>query len=217
MTKQNCLVDETGQQFPKVSTNHNVILFKTGPKRLALEKKAGWVLHKKTVEAEQVTVKLRNLRDLGVGTNHVENRELKLRGELKGVDVGRRVKSIVNSMTEKIQDATQVANEVRGRRDSWRKEVEESEVFESGKVEKMIRNLKIKSTSYREKIKKKNHKSVTHLAEKWKSKEVPKTNKIPEMVEFMGLSVMGEVDDKGGTIPQNRGEGGGGQTPPPRG
>ena len=88
-------------------------------------------------------------------------------------------------------------------------------MFESGKVEKMIKSLKIKSTSYREKIKKKNQKSVTHLAEKWKSREVPKNEKIPEMVEFMGLSVMSEVDDKGGTIPQNRGEGGG-QTPPSR-
>ena len=98
-----------------------------------------------------MTVKLRNLRDMGVGTNHIENRELKLRGELKGVDVGRRVKSIVNCMTEKIQDATQVANDVRGRRDSWRTEVEESEVFESGKVEKMIKSLKVTSASYREK------------------------------------------------------------------
>ena len=96
----------------------------TGPKRLAQEKKAGWMLHKKTVEAEQVTKKLRNLRDLGVGTNHIEFKESKLRGELKGVDVGRRVKSIVESMNMEIRDAISVADEVRGRRDSWRKEVE---------------------------------------------------------------------------------------------
>ena len=108
----------------------------------------------------------------------------------------------------KISDAISVADEVRGRRDSWRKEVENDKVFENGKVEKIIRNLKVKSTSYREKVKKRNQKSVTHLVEKWKSKEVPKTGKIPEMVEYMGLSVMSEVDDKGGTIPQNRRKGG---------
>ena len=91
MTKQNCLVDEKGHPFPTVSTNQNQSIYTTGPRRLAQEKKAGWQLHKKTVEAEQVTRKLRNLRDLGVGTNHIESKESKLRGELKGVDVGRRV------------------------------------------------------------------------------------------------------------------------------
>ena len=126
-----------------------------------------------------MTKKLRNLRDLGVGTNHIEFKESKLRGELKGVDVGRRVKSIVESMNMKIRDAISVADEVRGRRDSWRKEVENDEVFENGKVEKMVRNLKVKSASYREKVKKKNQKSVTHLVEKWKSKETPKTEKNP--------------------------------------
>ena len=215
MTKQNCLVDDKGRPFPIVSTNQNQLNYTTGPRRLAQEKKAGWQLHKKTVEAEQVTRKLRNLRDLGVGTNHIESKESKLRGELKGVDVGRRVKSIIESMNMKISDASQIADEVRGRRDSWRKEIEEDEVFETGKVEKMIRNLKVKSASYREKVKKKNQKSVTHLVEKWKGKEVPKTGKIPEMVEYMGRSVMSEVDDTGGDNPTKQKEGGG-HNPPPR-
>ena len=30
MTKQNCLVDEKGHQFPTVSTNQNVIILNTG-------------------------------------------------------------------------------------------------------------------------------------------------------------------------------------------
>ena len=213
MTKTNCLVDDKGHQTPKIVSTTNQLSDMTGPRRLAQEKKAGWMLHKKTVEAEQVTKKLRNLRDLGVGTNHIECKESKLRGELKGVDVGRRVKSIIESMNMKISDAISVADEVRGRRDSWRKEVENDEVFENGKVEKIIRNLKVKSTSYREKVKKRNQKSFTHLVEKWKSKEVPKTGKIPEMVEYMGLSVMSEVDDTGGQYPQT--EGWGGHTPPP--
>merc|ERR1712215_667902 len=123
-------------------------------------------------------------RDLGVGTNHIVFRESKLRGELKEVDVGQRVKSIVESMNLKIRDSISMADVVRGR-DSWRKEIENDDVFENGKVEKMVRNLKVKSASYKEKVKKKNQKSVTHLVEKWKSKEVPKTGKIPEMVEYM--------------------------------
>ena len=70
MTKTNCLVDDKGHPTPIVSTkNQNQLNYMTGPRRLAQEKKAGGMLNKKTVEAEQETKKLRNLRDLGEKRN----------------------------------------------------------------------------------------------------------------------------------------------------
>ena len=63
--------------------------------------------------------------------------------------MGRRVKTIVDSINMKIRDSEMVAQIGRGRRDSWRNAIEDDEVFETGKVEKMVRKLKVKSASYR--------------------------------------------------------------------
>ena len=51
--------------------------------------------------AEQATKKLRSLRKSGVGTNHLEYRDLKLRGELRsGVDMGHGINRIKEALSE---------------------------------------------------------------------------------------------------------------------
>ena len=118
-----------------------------------MEKETGWKLHKKTVSAEQATVNLRNLRKSGVGTNHLEHRGLKLRGELKsGVDKGRSVNRIIEALNDKIKDSEINSSKWRSMRTSWRRDMENSEVFEKGKVKNLIKDMQMRASTFREKI-----------------------------------------------------------------
>ena len=69
--------------------------------KFASKKETGWKLHRRTVLAEQATKKIRSLRKSGVGTNHLEYRDLKLRGELRsGVDMGHGINRIKEALSE---------------------------------------------------------------------------------------------------------------------
>ena len=86
----------------------------------AKEKAVGWKLHKKTAVAEQATKKLRDLRNSGVGTNSLENWDLKFRGEYRsGVDNGRRVNRIIEALNDKIKDSEIISSKWRSMRTSW--------------------------------------------------------------------------------------------------
>ena len=69
--------------------------------------------------------------------------------------------------------------------------MENSEVFEKGKVKKMIKEIKVRTSSLREKTRVKNVKSVNHLIKKWKveSKDDSERSR-PEIEGFENLSVL---------------------------
>ena len=171
--EQKCCVSDMGRLIPQIKSTTTT---KTKPTdsslEFAKEKAAGWKLHKKSVLAEQAVIKLRELRKSGVGTNHLENWDLKLRGELKsGVDKGRRVNRIIEALNDKIKDSELYSSKCRSMRTSWRNNVENSEVFEKGKVKNMINVLQRRTSILREKTITKNTNSVAHLVKKWKKKQ----------------------------------------------
>ena len=143
--EQICLVSDMGHLIPQIkSTTTTKTNLTDSSLEFALEKETGWKLHKKTISAEQATVKLRNLRKSGVGTNHLENRDLKLRGELRsGVDKGRSVNRIIEALKDKIKDSEISSSKWRSMRTSWRRDMENSEVFEKGKVKNLINVLQL--------------------------------------------------------------------------
>ena len=170
--KQICLASDMGRLIPKIRSTTTSKLSNSTDSRseFALEKETGWKLHRRTVLAEQATKKLRSLRKSGVGTNHLEYRDLKLRGELRsGVDMGRGINRIKEALSDKIKDSERYSSKLRSIRTSWRSGIENSEVFEKGKVNKMIKDIKMRTSSLREKTIVKNVKSVNHLIKKWKS------------------------------------------------
>ena len=144
--EQICLVSDMGRLIPQFrNTTTSKILSNSTDSNLefALEKETGWKLHRRTVLAEQATKKLRSLRMSGVGTNHLEYRDLKLRGELRsGVDMGRGINRIKEALSDKIKDSEINSSKWRSIRTSWRRDIENSEIFEKGKVKKMIKNCK---------------------------------------------------------------------------
>ena len=154
--EQICLVSDMGHLIPKIrSTTTSKILSNStdSSSEFALEKETGWNLHRKMVLAEQTTVKLRNLRKSGVGTNHLEFRDLKLRGELRsGVDKGRGVKRIIEALNDKIKDSEINSSKWRSMRTSWRRDMENSEVFEKGKVKNLIKDMQMRASTFREKM-----------------------------------------------------------------
>ena len=161
--KQICLDSDMGGLIPKIRSTTTSKLSNSTDSRseFALEKETGWKLHRKTVLAEQVTMKLRSLRKSGVGTNHLEHRDLKLRGELKsGVDKGRSVNRIIEALNDKIKDSEINSSKWRSMRTSWRRDMENSEVFEKGKVKNMIKDMKMRASTLREKTIIKSVKSV---------------------------------------------------------
>ena len=101
-----------------------------------------------------------SLRKSGVGTNHLEYRDLKLRSV---VDMGRGINRIKEALSDKIKDSEMNSSNWRSIRTSWRRDIENSEVFEKGKVKKMIKDIKMRASSFRENTIVKNVKSVTHL------------------------------------------------------
>ena len=125
----------------------------------ALEKAAGWKLHKKAVLAEQVTIKLRELKRLGVGTNS------------SGVDRGRSVNRIIEALKDKIKDSEISSSKWRSMRTSWRRDMENSEVFEKGKVKNLIKDMQMRASALRDKTITKNTKSVTHLVKKMERRQ----------------------------------------------
>ena len=136
--EQICLVSDMGRLIPQIKSTTTPKSNSTDSSlEFALEKETGWKLHKKTVFAEQTTIKLRNLRKSGVGTNHLEHRDLKLRGELRsGVDKGRGINRIIEAPSDKIKDSEINSSKWRSIRTSWRRDMENSEVFEKGKVKR---------------------------------------------------------------------------------
>ena len=169
--KQICLDSDMGRLIPKIRSTTTSKLSNSTDSRseFALEKETGWKLHRKTVLAEQATKKLRSLRMSGVGTHHLEYRDIKLRGKLRsGVDMGRGINRIKEALSDKIKDSERNSSKLRSNRDSRRRDMENSEVFEKGKVNKMIKDIKMRSLSLREKTIVKNVKSVNHLIKKWK-------------------------------------------------
>ena len=170
--KKICLVSDMGHLIPQIkSTTTSKILSNSTDSSLefALEKETGWKLHRKAVLAEQTTVKLRNLRKSGVGTNHLEHRDLKLRGELRsGVDRGLGINRIIEALNDKIKDSEINSSKWRSMRTSWRRDMENSEMFEKGKVKNMIKDMKMRASTFREKTIIQNAKSVTYLVKKWK-------------------------------------------------
>ena len=126
--EQKCCVSDMGHLIPQIkSTTTTKTKLTDSSLEFALEKAAGWKLHKKAVLAEQATIKLRELKRLGVGTNHLEFRELRLRGELRsGVDKGRSVNRIIEALKDKIKDSEIYSSKWRSMRTSWRKDMENS-------------------------------------------------------------------------------------------
>ena len=171
--EQICLVSDMGHLIPQIKSTTTPKSNSTDSSlEFALEKAAGWKLHKKVVSAEQATVKLRNLRKSGVGTNHLEHRDLKLRGELKsGVDKGQSVNRIIEALNDKIKDSELYSSKCRSMRTSWRKNVENSEVFEKGKVKNMINVLQRRTSILREKTITKKHQLSCSLSKKMERKQ----------------------------------------------
>ena len=130
--EQICLVSDMGHLIPQIKSTTTPKSNSTDSSlEFALEKETGWKLHRKTVLAEQATKKLRSLRKSGVGTNHLEYRDLKLRGELRsGVDMGRGINRIKEALSDKIKDSERNSSKLRSNRDSWRRDMENSEVKE---------------------------------------------------------------------------------------
>ena len=108
---------------------------------LANEEKTGRKLYLDTVKAEQRSKFLRRLSILGVGTNRIEENQIKSRKELVK-DTGRRVNDIVQEMEMKTNDACKDASRKRWRRDNWRNGMETSDEYSKSKVQKIIRRLK---------------------------------------------------------------------------
>ena len=69
--------------------------------------------------------------------------------------------------------------------------MENSEVFEEGKVKKMINVLQMRASTLREKTITKNTMSVTQIVKKWKENSKDDSERVrPELEGFEGLSVM---------------------------
>ena len=69
--------------------------------------------------------------------------------------------------------------------------MENSEVFEEGKVKNMINVLQMRASTLREKTITKNTRSVAHLVKKWKENSKDDSEQLrPELEGFEGLSVM---------------------------
>ena len=105
--------------------------------------------------------------------------------------MGRGLNRIKEALSDKIKDSERNSSRLRSNRDSWRRDMENSEVFEKGKVNKMIKDIKMRSSSLREKVIVKNVKSVNHLIKKWKveSKDDSESSR-PEIEGFENLSVL---------------------------
>ena len=158
---------------------------------LAREKKIGMKLHLDVVRAEQRVKFLKKLSVLGVGTNRIEENQIKARKELVK-DTGRRVNDIVDEMERKLKDASGK----RWRRDSWRKEVETRPDYDSGKVQRMVRRMKTEADVVRKEIDDKNSKSIRFKTKKWEieTKNVKEENlfKNEERLKgYEGISVFG--------------------------
>ena len=191
--KQNCCVSDMGQMIPQIRSTTTTKTKSTDPSSgFALEKAAGWKFHKKAVTSEQATIKLRELKRLGVGTNHLEFREKKLRGEFRsGVDRGRSVNRIIEALNDKIKDSEICSSKWRSTRTSWRKDMENKEVFEKGKVKNLIKDLQMRASTLRNKLITKNNKSIAHLVKKWKVDSKDDSEQVrPELEGFEGLSAM---------------------------
>ena len=69
--------------------------------------------------------------------------------------------------------------------------MENSEVFEKGKVKNLIKEMQMRASTLRDKTIIKNAKSVTHLVKKWKedSKDDSEPGR-PELEEFEGLNAL---------------------------
>ena len=105
--------------------------------------------------------------------------------------MGRGLNRIKEALSDKIKDSERNSSRLRSNRDSWRRDMENSEVFEKGKVNKMIKDIKMRSSSLREKTIVKNVKSVNHLIKKWKSESKDDSERSrPEIEGFENLSVL---------------------------
>ena len=104
------LVDE-GRNPPNSISVIKSKLFTTGKSEdfLAREKKIGTKLHMDAVKAEQHVRLFRNLTILGVGTNRIEENQLKSRKELVR-ETGSRVAEIKEEMERKTKDASRDAS-----------------------------------------------------------------------------------------------------------
>ena len=95
------LVDErTESPYSDSIPNTEVISTGVSKDALAKEKKTGKQLHTNMVKAELRAKFLKNLTIMGVGTNRIEENQLKFRKELKR-DTGRKVAEIKAEMEKK--------------------------------------------------------------------------------------------------------------------
>ena len=191
--EQKYCAGDSGRQIPQVKSTSTS---KTKPTdstlEFAKEKAVGWKLHKKAALAEQATIRLRDLRNSGVGTNSLENWDLKFRREYRsGVNNGRRVNRIIEALNDQIKNSEIYSSKCRSMRTSWRNKVENSEVLEKGKVKNMINVLQRRTSILREKMITKNTNSVAHLVKKWTENSKDDSEQLrPELEGFEGLSVM---------------------------
>ena len=118
------LVDEWTLD-PNSNSRSKYEVFTTGASvdTLAMEKKTGKKLHTDMVKAELRAKFLKNLTIMGVGTNRIEENQVKSRKELVR-DTGRRVADIKAEMERKTHDASRDAANKRWKMNKWRKEVE---------------------------------------------------------------------------------------------
>ena len=101
---------------PKPNSKFIKVVTTTGESEdpLAFEKKVGDKLHVDVVRSELRARYLRNLTILGVGTNRIEQNQIKSRNEL-ATDTGRRVSDIKAEMTRKTKDAERDSSSKRWR------------------------------------------------------------------------------------------------------
>ena len=160
------LVDDRMKHTKSISKLKSEVLT-TGKSNddLAREKKIGTKLHMDAVKAEQRVRLLRNLTILGVGTNRIEENQLKSRKELVR-ETGSRVAEIKEEMERKTKDASRDASGKRWRRNSWRKEVETGG-YDRSKVQKMIQKMQTEAEAVRKEIAVKNSKSLGFKTKKW--------------------------------------------------
>ena len=96
------LADERTES-PISTSKTNTVVQTTGKSKdnLAMEKKIGSKLYVDMVKAELRVQLLKNLTNLGVGTNRIEENQIKSRKELVR-DTGRRIADIKQEMERKI-------------------------------------------------------------------------------------------------------------------
>ena len=177
---------------PNSESNKVVITTGVPDGTLAEEKRKGSKFHADVVKSELRVKLLRKMTNLGVGTNRIEDNQIKSRRELIK-DTGRRVEDIKAEMTRKTRDAEKDASNKRWIMNKWRKDLESGKVYDRNKVQRLMKKMKAEANVLRQEISAKNDKAVEFKCKKWSVDENVRNNKMfkeePRLREYSELSV----------------------------